>query len=205
MALLAGMPFASAESKTNAPTADCCAEALPPGVAISETSLYQLDSAWTTDEGKPILLRSLAGRPQVVTMFFASCQVACPILVNDMFRISADLRDKDRTNVGFVLISFDTERDTPKALAKFRRDRKIPASWTLLTAKPDDVLELAALLGVKYKKDVREQFSHSNVITLLRSNGEILVQQAGLNTDPSFAATALEKAAKERVGPPPGQ
>ena len=58
---------------------------------------------------------------------------------------------------------------------------------------PDDVLELAALLGVKYKRDARGQFAHSNVITVLDANGEIVSQQIGLNGDAAPTATAVQK------------
>ncbi|HUS35983.1 MAG TPA: SCO family protein [Verrucomicrobiae bacterium] len=189
----------SAADKTNPLQAPCCNKELKPSKPISDTSLYQLDSNWTTDQAKEIKLASLAGRPQVVTMFFANCVAACPILAHDMRKIEDALPEDIRTNVGFVLISFDTERDTPQALAKFRRARRIPESWTLLTAKPDDILELAALLGVKFRKDSVEQFSHSNLITILNEKGEVTFQQTGLNRDPSNAASALQKLVAPRT------
>jgi len=45
------------------------------------------------------------------------------------------------------------------------------------------VLELALLLGLKFKADANGQFSHSNVITILNAQGEIIHQQTGLNQD----------------------
>jgi protein SCO1/2 len=178
--------------KTNLLTGNCCAREIQKG-KISDKSLYQVDSTWTTDAGKQMTLSSLAGRPQVVTMFFTSCEYACPILANDMKKLEAALPDAIRTNVGFVLVTFDSERDTPNALAKYRKARSIPEHWTLLTAGPDDILELAALLGVKFKKDTRGQFAHSNLITVLNSEGEIATQQVGLNRDPLETAKLLKE------------
>src|SRR5262245_60767301 len=100
-------------------------------------------------------------------MFFAKCEYACPLLVHDMKRIEAALPEHVRSNVGFVLVSFDSDRDTPAALAEYRKNHELAANWTLLRGAPDDVLELGALLGVKFKKDARGQFAHSNVITVL--------------------------------------
>src|SRR5262245_37699002 len=102
-------------------------------------------------------------------MFFANCEYACPILVHDMKRIEAALPENLRANVGFVLVSFDGDRDTPVALAQYRKNHGLAANWTLLRGTPDDVLELGLLLGVKFKKDFRGQFAHSNVITVLDS------------------------------------
>jgi protein SCO1 len=170
----------------------CCAQALPPG-PISDTSLYQLDSTWTTDKGTEIKLASFIGRPQVITMFFANCTYACPILAHDMQKLEAALPDDIKAKVGFVLVTFDAERDTPDLLAKYRRTRSIPESWTLLTAQPDDILELSQLLGIKFKKDARGQFSHSNVITILNAKGEIVFQQNGLNQPPSEGLSILKQ------------
>ncbi len=152
--------------------------------AFTDKSLYQLDSLWTTDKNRQIKLTQLSGRPQVVAMFFANCQFACPIIVNDMKRIEAALPAELRVRVGFALVSFDSKRDTPAALADYRRAQKLPAErWALLRGRPDDVLELAALLGIKYKEDARGQFAHSNVITVLNAQGEIVHPQTGLNRD----------------------
>jgi protein SCO1/2 len=182
----------AAENKAAAPRA-CCVTNLAAQKPLSDKSLYQTDSTWTTDDNRRIKLATLAGKPVVLTMFFASCEYACPVLANDMRKLEAALPAESRANVNFVLVTFDTERDTPAALKKYRKTRDIPAGWTLLTATPDDILELAALLGVKYKKDARGQFAHSNVITILNQAGEVIRQQTGLNTDPAESVRAIQK------------
>ncbi|NJM55756.1 MAG: SCO family protein [Verrucomicrobiae bacterium] len=162
----------------------CCRE-LKPGAPPSDSSLYQLESEWTSDAGRHVRLDVLRGRPQVVAMFFASCEFACPIIVNDMKRIEAALPEEVRGKTDFLLVSIDPERDTPEALRAFRGRMKLPMErWTLLTGRPDDVRELAALLGVNYRKDARGQFAHSNLITLLNAGGEVVAQQSGLNQSP---------------------
>ena len=45
------------------------------------------------------------------------------------------------------------------------------------------MLDLAALLNVKFKKDAQGQFLHSNVLTLLNAQGEVVCQQIGLNLE----------------------
>jgi protein SCO1/2 len=178
-------------SGTNKPS--CCTKELAAGAALPERSIYQSASQWTNDVAKAASLESLRGRPQVVTMFFAECQFTCPILVHSMKQIEAALPEGTRTNVGFVLISFDPERDTPAALAKYRQTHELGANWTLLRGGADDVMELAALLGVKYKKDVAGNFAHSNIITVLNDEGEIAFQELGVNRDPLNTVNALQK------------
>lgn len=176
--------FLHAGCSTVSKTPDCCAKPTEAARPVSDTSLFQLDSTWTNDKSVELKLGSLAGRPLVVTMFFAKCEYACPVLVYDMKKVQAALPEELRSKVGFVLVSFDTDRDTPAALAEYRKIHELPDNWSLLRGSPDDVLELAALLGVKFKKDARGQFAHSNVLTALSPGGEIAHQQVGLNQSP---------------------
>ena len=175
------------------PLPPCCRE-LPPGRPMTDKSLYQLDSVWTSDVGREVKLGVLRGRPQVVAMFFAHCEYACPIIVENVRAIERALPDALRGQVDFLLVSFDTERDTPEALRAYRAKRKLPmANWTLLRGREDDVRELAALLGINYQRDARGQFSHSNLITVLNAEGEVVFQQAGLNKDSRETIAAIEK------------
>jgi protein SCO1/2 len=161
---------------------------------FTDKSLYQLDSVWNSADGSEVKLAQLKGKPLVVTMFFARCELACPVLVHDVKRIEAALPSDLRGKVGFVLVSFDSERDTPEVLRGYRDRQELdPATWTLLRGRPDDVLELAALLGIKFKKDPQGQFAHSNVITVLNPAGEIVRQLTGLNLDVAPAIEAVRK------------
>ena len=166
---------------TNAPPVAVVPTQLDSG-ALPGKSVYQMDSTWSTDTGQAFKLVALRGRPQILAMFFTSCQNACPITVSDMKRIEAALPEATRARVGFTLVSFDPERDTIPALHAYRLRRDLdPTRWTLLRGEPADVTELAARIGMKYKYGARGQFSHSNIITVLSSDGEIVRQQIGLN------------------------
>jgi len=182
--------------------APCCTTNVLDHGRFSDTSLYQLDSTWTSATGKKLRMGEFKGQVQVVTMFFARCEVACPILIHDMKCIEAALPATLRTNVGFLLVSFDSERDTPEALHAYSQRVELDTNrWTLLRSSPDDVLEFAALLGIKFKKDSRGQFAHSNVITVLNAAGEIVFQQIGLNQDIQPTLKAIVTAAYERQRP----
>ena len=97
---------------TQTPEKPPCCQTIKSGVRITDQSLYQLDSRWTSDQGREIQLGNLRGQPQVIAMMFTSCEFACPIIVNDMKRIAAALPKDVQGKVNFTLISFDHERDT---------------------------------------------------------------------------------------------
>ena len=50
---------------------------------------------------------------------------------------------------------------------------------------------LAAVLGIRYKKQLNGDFSHSSVITVLDSGGEIRHQQTGLRKAPDEVAAVI--------------
>jgi protein SCO1/2 len=194
--LLAPFLAFAAETPTNeapAPAkAACCAAVAE--LPYSRESIYQLEGKFRTDEGKEFSLGELRGRPVVLNMFFASCGYACPLQVTDMQAIRAQLPAALRDEVVFVLVSFDTVRDTPAALATYRTQRALDGQWRLLHGDDQAVRELAALLGVKYKQEADGMFAHSNIITLLNAQGEIIHQRIGLKGGLAEAAAALTAA-----------
>jgi protein SCO1/2 len=161
---------------------------------MTDKSLYQLESSWTSDVGKEIKLSVLRGRPQVLAMFFTSCEYACPIIVENMKSVERAIPKSLRDKVDFLLVSFDVKNDTVEALKAYRAKNELATThWSLLRGKEDDVRELAALLGINYQRDARGQFSHSNTISVLNAEGEIIFQQAGLNKDAKETVAAIEK------------
>jgi protein SCO1/2 len=168
------------------PTASSTTAAAP-----SSRSLYQLDSSWTNDAGEHVQLAAFRGQPVIVAMFFAQCEYACPMIVADIERARKLLPPAVREKTQVVLVSFDSARDTPAALHAFRARMSLDSSWTLLRSEPRAVQEFAMLLGVKFKQDARGQFSHSNVITVLNPEGEIVHQRPGLQGDVSELAQAI--------------
>jgi protein SCO1/2 len=195
VACFAGVPRA-AISQTNAATSvrrSCCQE-IRSESPLSDKSVYQLTSEWTSDAGGTLKLEELRGKPQVVAMFFASCQGACPILVHQMQQLADSLPANVRTNANFLLVTFDSERDTAEVLRVYRNLRGLAeGQWTLLHGRPEDVRELALVLGVKYRQEASGQFSHSNLITILNSEGEIAFQQEGLGNSGTELAKQLGK------------
>jgi protein SCO1 len=172
---------------------DACCEALD-SAPFTRNSLYQADAVFTSDAGRPFKPAELRGRPVLLTMFFSACGYACPLLISDLEAIRAKLAPALRERVAIVLVSFDTERDTPAALATYRTQRGLDAGWTLLHGSKEAVSEWAALLGVKYQQAANGMFAHSNQITVLNAEGEIVHQRNGLKGGLEEVAAAVTSA-----------
>jgi len=190
-AALATTAFCASPESTKLGAPDCCVAPLASTTPLARKSIYQLDAKFTTDAGRPFSLVELRGQPVVLLMFFASCGYACPLLVEDVQAIRKKLPANVRARAAIVLVSFDSRRDTPEALAQYRAQRSLDQQWTLLHADDEEVRELAALLGVKLKREADGGFAHSNVITVLNTEGEIVHQRLGLKGGLDEAAQAL--------------
>ncbi len=202
LGLLSLAAVARADTARSGPP--CCsgngASESTPAAAFSANSIYQLDSHWTDDAGRPVQLAELRGHPVVLAMFFTSCAYACPVIVHDMQAIRGALPAGARGMTRFVLVSFDTERDTPAVLKAYRTRMQLGQDgWTLLHGDPAGVQNLAMVLGVKYKRDAQGQFAHSNLITVLNPEGEIAFQRSGLDGDLAEVTQAVIRAAGHEI------
>lgn len=152
-------------------------EAAPP----RGDSIYALSASLVDQRGRPVGLDLFRGRPVLISMFYASCPDACPLLIADLQRIERELPSRLRANLRIVLVSVDPDRDTPEALLALARARQVDESrWRLLRAPGDTVREIAALLGVKYRRLPDGTFDHSSVITLLSPDGVILARDEAI-------------------------
>lgn len=147
-----------------------------PAAEVSRTgdSLYLLGGSFTDQEGKQLVLAQLAGKPVLISMFYASCPHACPMLISDIKRVEKALDPEVRKDLRVVLVTFDPERDTTEALRKLRNAHGVDtARWSFLRTDPDKVRELAAVLGIRYRFASDGSIGHSSVITLLDKKGAI--------------------------------
>ena len=177
--LAAALVLTSGCKKTVDPHAD---HQMTAGQA-SGASLYQFHDMFTDQNGKQMMLHQMESKYVVVAMFYATCTAICPRIAAEMLRLEKNLSSSQRANTRFVMISFDHERDNPAALQKFITKMKLTDSFTLLTGKPDAIREVAAALGVNYKKLDDGEYSHSSLFTLLSPKGEIVLQHAGLSVN----------------------
>jgi protein SCO1/2 len=109
-------------------------------------------------------------------MIYTTCEHAYPMLVSLMQHLAASLAPELRTYGQKMYL------DVP--------------SWTLLHGHPEAVLELAVLLGIRYKKNRQGDFAHANVITVLNKEGEIVHRHAGLKQNLAETLAAIRRAAQ---------
>ena len=167
--------------------------AAPP---LPKDSIYQLDLPLTDSAGRTADWGQLRGKPRLVSMFYTSCQYICPLIVESGKAVERQLTPAQRAKLGVALISMDPARDTPAALKKVVSDRKIDAGrWLLAAPRSNDVRQVAAVLGIRYRQLADGEFNHTSALVLVDAQGRILArtETLGSKPDPAFVA-AVRKA-----------
>jgi len=201
------MPLLAAEPEAKKA---CCEAETEPGpeghkleaTAAAKGSILDFEHQWTDQTAKPFRLASLAGKPVVLTMGYASCQFACPRLMADMMAIERGLTEAEKASTHFVFVTIDPDKDTPASLTEFLKTYQAdPIRWHALRGTADDTRELSVALGIRFKSIDGGDFAHSNLITLLDADGTIIHRQQGLGGDPAELIKVLRESLAKAPAP----
>ena len=165
---------------------------------LPKDSIYQLAAPLTDQHGRKFDWRAHRGSPQVVAMFYTSCQYICPLIVDSGKAIEKSLPPAQRARIDLLLISMDPKRDTPAALLAVATQRKLDTTrWTLASPAPANVRAIAGVLGIRYRLLADGEFNHTSALVLLDADGRILArtEQIGSRPDPEFVAAVRRAAA----------
>ena len=165
--------------------------AAPAAAPLPKDSVYQLALPLTDQHGRTADWRQHRGQPQVVAMFYTSCQYICPLIVDSGKAVEHALTPAEQANLGILLISMDPKRDTPATLMTVAKKRGLDASrWSLASPRADDVRSVAGVLGVRYRQLADGEFNHTSALLLLDREGRIVArtEKIGSVVDPEFIA-----------------
>lgn len=155
---------------------------------LPSDSVYQLGIKLTDQQGHSWPLSARRGRVQLVTMFYTSCTMVCPMIVDTMKATRKAVDEPARDKLDLLAVSFDPARDNVAALQHYAQKRQLDAPrWTLARAEPQDVRTLSALLGLQYRQLPDGDFNHSSELILLDPDGRIVARTTVIGRlDPAF-------------------
>jgi protein SCO1 len=163
------------------------------GAAVGDPpqSIYNLAAKLVDQFGASRGLDMHRGHPVLVTMFYGSCDVACPLLIDTLRSFERSLTPAERAHLRVLLISIDPEHDTTESLRALATARRVDLSrWTLVHTNEPTVRKIAAVLSIQYRRLPDGNYNHASVISLLTPRGEIAMQSAVLGkADERLAAT----------------
>jgi len=159
--------------------------------ALQRGSVYKLPLPLTDQSGRTSDWRTRRGKPQLVSMFYTSCQYICPLIVDSGKAVEKNLAPEQQRRLGILLVSMDPKRDTPAALQSVVDKRHLDTTrWTLASPSPGDVRAVAGVLGIRYRQLADGEFNHTSALVLLDAEGRVLArtEQVGSRPDPDFIA-----------------
>ena len=166
---------------------------------LPSESLYRLPIALVDRSGRGFLLAQRAGKPQLVSMFYTSCQYVCPLIIDTLKKTQAQLTPAERARLAILLVSFDPVRDTPERLQQVFAERKLDAAtWTLARTDERDVRKLAAALDIQYRVLANGEVSHSSALVLLDAQGRIAAHTDHIGEVDADFIIAVKKALAPR-------
>jgi protein SCO1/2 len=166
----------------------------PPG-----DSVYQLQPALVDQDGRPFELLSMRGHAVLVSMFYSSCEAVCPMLFETIHWTLKALPAAQSESMRVLMISFDPARDTVPVLKKTAQAHGCDGRWTLARCDDDSARQLAAALGIQYRRLTSGEFNHSATIELLDKQGRIAARSGQLGSVDRPFVKAIHQAAAARA------
>jgi protein SCO1/2 len=150
------------------------------GLEVKNDLSNQSFSLVNQDSTKVIFPDDYEGNISIITFIYTHCPDVCPVITANLTNIQRELQDT--SNIRFVEISFDPERDTPSVLKEYKDLYRLNDQFTLLTGNPatiDTLLGQLDIVAEKTQIDSLQQDSsqyfmkHSNTIYLMDGSSRI--------------------------------
>jgi protein SCO1/2 len=124
------------------------------------------------ENGRPVRLQAMRGKPVVVTFLYTTCEDSCPLTV-DQIRLALDEIGHD---VPVVAVSVDPRNDTARAAKRFSLQRQMTGRMRWVLGSEPQLRRLWNAYGVQPQSDREE---HSAQTVLLDGRGR---QRVGFAT-----------------------
>lgn len=163
-------------------------------------------AAFAEDDGRPLALSELGGRPLLLSFNYTGCPRLCGLQLGGVARALRELGWKgERFSVAAVSI------DPAEQLPQLRRMKQamvreagggpgIERAWHFLKGAREDVDALAEAVGFKYRYDRRtSEYQHQATLVVLTGDGRVSGYLHGISYAPEALRAALDRAEAGRV------
>ncbi len=139
------------------------------------------DHVFTDQNGAPLALADLRGKPLIVSLIFTSCSTVCPITTDHLREEAAKVRSSlgdDSFNI--LTFGFDATGDRPAQLAGFASGHRIlrEGNWFIASADPETTEAFLDELGFSYRAGAGG-FDHITQTSILDADGRVYRQVYG--------------------------
>ncbi|QLI82141.1 SCO family protein [Chitinibacter fontanus] len=160
--------------------------------AVSGESLFQLAVPLTDQSNQPFKLGQAGKKATLITMFYGDCNISCPIVLENVKRTITQLPAAQRGAVQAVLVSLNPGVDNAKSLAALAQMHEMDGRVYRLVVSDNDfhTRQLAATLGVKYRRGAMGEINHNTRFVVLDQQGQVLSASDTLSAEPDLRLLA---------------
>jgi protein SCO1/2 len=134
--------------------------------------------AFTSQDGKTITEKDIAGQVTAVNYFFTTCKSVCPRMNNNLKEAYENFKNEP----GFTLLSFtcDPQRDSVAQLKHYADSMGVDTKkWLFLTGRKDSLYAAARHSfhiddPKNYVQNIEDDFMHTQFIALVNKKGEVV-------------------------------
>jgi protein SCO1 len=176
-------------------------------------AVIPMDITYIDENGQPVMLRDLMGKPTIFTFVYYDCPGICTPLLNSLTEVinKSDLKP----GVDYNIISVSIDETDPPALALRKKKNYLemiekeisPEAWRFLTGDSVKIKELTDAAGFYYQRDGKE-FIHSGAFIFVTGDGKITrylfpgySEKGGFNILPFDFKMAVTETQKGKVTP----
>jgi len=185
----------------------------PPAFTAAEVGIDEklgaqvpLDLVLNDEEGRPVKLGDLLGKPTVLTLNYFRCAGICTPLLNGVVDVIDQVQANPGQDFQFITVSFDP-RDTSEIAFQKRSNylkeiqRPIPpAAWRFLTGEAAATKALCDAVGFKFKAQGGD-FIHAGAIVILSPQGKVTRYMYGVTFLPADLQMAILEASRGEALP----
>lgn len=153
------------------------------------------DLTLVDQNGQPVVLSSLSGKPLLVDFIYTSCPGPCRTVTQSMERVAAKLGPALGSRVTFVSISIDPEHEGPPQLLRYAKalnaDRR---GWLFLSGGPADIDSALATFHLKRERGSSGEIEHLERVILIGADGHTFKVYTGAVLHPDSVLADLRRA-----------
>lgn len=142
------------------------------------------DYTFLDRSGRKVRLADYRGKPLVISMIYTHCPFVCATTTRSLSALRASQDALGADNFGVLTVGFDTENDTPEAMADFakRMGVNLP-KWEFVSADPETIRKLSRDLGFVFVPTEEGGFNHTTQTTFVNAQGKVYRQIYGDDFD----------------------
>jgi len=181
------------------------------GVGIDEKlgEKVPLDLTFTDDLGKQVKLGDyfVGDRPVILSLVYYRCPGMCKAELSAMVDVFKRMTMTPGKEFQIVCVSIDPEEGPNEAAAKKATHLRVlnkpeaQDGWAFLTGDADNIAELAAATGFRYRYiDDANQYAHDSALMLVTPDGRLSRYLRGFHFEDATVQLALVEASGGKIG-----